>query len=82
MSKLQVSSAQAIKEDQPEEKSLGQEASDQRKHQVQGRLKLKCRPSFPGIPNIINTKIKAKNQQPGDDYTTLSTTTKITRGKP
>lgn len=41
----------------------------------------KCRPSFPGNQNIINKKINSKNQQSGDDYTTLSTTTKITTGK-
>lgn len=45
-------------------------------HTVQNKM-----PSFPGNSNIINKKIKSKNQQSGDDYTTLSTTTKITTGK-
>lgn len=46
-------------------------------HTVQNKM-----PSFPGNSNIINKfKKKSKNQQSGDDYTTLSTTTKITTGK-
>lgn len=60
--------------------------TSERKHKVQGWLphtvQNKCRPSFPGNWNIINKKINSKNQQSGDDYTTLSTTTKITTGKP
>lgn len=59
----------------------------ERKHKVQGRLphtvpNKNAGQVFPGNSNIINKKINSKNQQSGDDYTTLSTTTKITTGNP
>lgn len=90
-SKLEVSSAAkkhtSDKRTSAEKKNLCQKALKQRENRkcrvgFLTQLKLKSRPSFPGIPKIINTKINSKNQQSGDDYTTPSTTTKITRGKP